>query len=203
MGQHPAQLRRGAGLAALVVAAAVLALLFAGRGGSSTAVRAIAWSKLPGLQTGPPPWGSDTGTLARRLPHLGLHRLSAEGTVLHIHQHLDLYVAGRKVALPAGIGIYDDSWITEVHVHDTSGVIHVESPTQRDFSLGQLFGEWGVKLTRRCVGRYCGRVQWWVNGKKRSGDPAQLVLRAHQEIVVAAGPPPFEIPRSYAFPPGE
>lgn len=182
---------------------AALALVFAGSGGGSTGGRTIPWSTLPGLQRGAPPWGNDTATLPGRLRRLGLHRLSAEGTVLHIHQHLDLYVAGRKVTLPAGIGIDDDTFITEVHTHDPSGVVHVESPALRTFTLGQLFGEWGVKLTRTCVGRYCGRVHWWVNGRKRSGDPAQLVLGAHQEIVVAAGPPPFEIPASYAFPFGE
>ena len=184
-----------------VAVAIVLAVVLTGGGGSSQG--AIPWSKLPGLQTGPPPWGNDVGTLPDRLSYLDLNQLSAEGTVLHIHQHLDLYVDGKKVALPAGIGIYDNSWITEVHVHDTSGVIHVESPKQRDFTLGQLFGEWGVKLTADCVGTSCGRLHWWVDGKPMSGDPAQLVLRAHQEIVVAAGPPPFTIPKSYAFPAGE
>lgn len=205
-GRNRTYLFGGAAVAALVVAGIVVAVVFAGGSGgtsSSSTPAAIPWAKLPGLQTGPPPWGNDVGTLPGRLPYLDLHKLSAEGTVLHVHQHLDLYVAGRKVALPPGVGIYDNSWITEVHVHDTSGVIHVESPTQRTFVLGQLFGEWGVKLTGSCVGRYCGHVRWWVNGKKMTGDPARLVLRSHQEIVIAAGPPPFEIPKSYAFPAGE
>ena len=133
----------------------------------------------------------------------GIRCEQMEGSVLHIHQHLDLYVSGKKVSVPALIGIYDNSYITELHVHDNSGVIHVESPKQQDFTLGQLFGEWGVKLTANCVGRYCGHVKWWVNGKQITGNAASLTLRAHQEIVIAAGPPPLVVPKSYKFPQGE
>ena len=123
--------------------------------------------------------------------------------MLHIHQHLDLYVNGKHVTLPALVGINDNSYITEVHTHDRSGVIHVESPNQRTFKLGQLFGEWGVKLTANCVANYCGHLKWWVNGQQITGDPAELNLRAHQEIVIAQGPPPLVVPKSDKFPAGE
>jgi hypothetical protein len=191
------------GLAAAVVVAVVLALVLTNRGSSNSAPQTIPWSQLGVLQTGPPPWNNGVGGLTDRLAPIGLSQLGAEGTVLHIHQHLDLYVNGKKVTLPALIGIYDNSYLTEVHVHDNSGVIHVESPTQKNFTLGQLFAEWGVKLTANCVGRYCGHVKWWVNGKRITGDPAQLDLRSHQEIVIAAGPPPLVVPKSYKFPAGE
>jgi hypothetical protein len=191
------------GVVAAVVVAAVLAFALTRGGSSSTAPRTIPWSQLGALQTGPPPWNNGVGGLTDRLEPLGLSQLGAEGTVIHIHQHLDLYVNGKKVMVPALIGIYDNSYLTELHVHDNSGVIHVESPKQQDFTLGQLFGEWGVKLTANCVGRYCGHVKWWVNGAPQTGDPAALILRAHQEIVIAAGPPPLVIPKSYKFPQGE
>jgi len=188
---------------ALAVIAAILAFALTRSSSSAAAPSRIPWSQLGPLQTGPPPWNNGVGGLTDRLKPLGLTALGAEGTVLHIHQHLDLYVNGKKVALPALVGIYDNSYITEVHVHDTTGVIHIESPTQRTFTLGQLFGEWGVKLTADCVGRYCGHLTWWVNGQRRTGDPASLSLKAHQEIVIAAGPPPLVVPKSYTFPQGE
>ena len=191
------------GLIAAIVVAVVLALVLTRGGSSNSSPRTIPWSQLGALQTGPPPWNNGVGALTDRLAPLGLSQLGAEGTVLHIHQHLDLYVNGKKVTLPALIGIYDNSYLTELHVHDNSGVIHVESPKQQNFTLGQLFGEWGVKLTANCVGRYCGHVKWWVNGKQITGNAAQLVLRAHQEIVIAAGPPPLVVPKSYKFPQGE
>jgi hypothetical protein len=169
--------------------------------GSAQAAQ-IPWSQLRGLHRDAPPWPYQMAQLPDRIRLIGLEPLSAEGQVLHIHQHLDVYVNRTHVVLPAGVGIYDNSFITEVHTHDTSGIIHVESPSVRTFRLGQLFAEWGVRLTSSCVGRYCGDVHWWVNGKPRRGDPAQLALRAHEEIVIAAGRPPARIPGSYAFPLG-
>jgi len=188
----------------LPIVIAVLLVFAALAGGSSAApARTIPWAKLHGLQTGPPPWDNGVRGLTGRLRLLGLSPLPREGNVLHIHQHLDLYVSGAKVTLPAYVGInFASQYITEVHTHDTSGIIHVESPTMRDFTLGQLFGEWGVKLTASCVGRYCGPLKWWVNGQRVTGDPALLVLRSHQEIAVAEGPPPLIVPKRYAFPAG-
>ena len=184
---------------AVLAAAAVALTALAG----AAAAAPFPWSKLPGLHTGPPPWSNGSTTLDRRVRLLGLHALGQEGAAVHLHAHLDVYVKGRHVTVPAGVGIDARSrFITELHTHDPSGILHVESPTQRTFVLGQFFGEWGVRLSSRCVGRYCGTVRWWVNGKKRTGDPAALVLRSHQEIVVVFGPAPFQLPRSYAFPLG-
>jgi len=192
------------GGAALVVIAVVLAVVLT-RGGSSgsSPPPSIPWGQLGPLQTDPPPWNNGSGQLQERLQPLGLNALAAEGTVLHIHAHLDVYVNGKKVAVPAGIGIYANAFLTELHVHDTTGVIHIESPKKQDFTLGQLFGEWGVKLTARCVGSLCGGVQWWVDGKKMTRNPSALVLAAHQEIVVVRGERPTVIPVSYKFPAGE
>lgn len=196
--------RRTLGLGAAVVAALAiaigLAVALSGGSSGSNPPPTIAWSSLPGLQTGPPPWGPDLQTLAGRVPLLGLHQLSAEGTVLHIHQHLDLWVNGTKVDLPANVGIDDNTFITEVHVHPGEpGVIHVESPVQKTFYLGQVFGEWGVRLTANCVGRYCGTLHWWVNGKPQSGNPADLKLASHEEIAIALGKPPAHVPSTYPW----
>lgn len=126
-----------------------------------------------------------------------------EGAALHIHEHLDLYVNGRKVTVPALVGIDPGAgFLTELHTHDPSGIIHVESPVRRPFTLGQFFCEWGVKLTATCLGRYQGRLSWWVNGTRMHGNPAQLLLQQHQEIVIAAGEPPHSVPTSYSFPAG-
>jgi len=126
-----------------------------------------------------------------------------EGTALHIHEHLDLYVNGRHVTVPALVGIDQQAgFLTELHTHDASGIVHVESPVVRSLRLGQFFCEWGVKLSATCLGPYRGRLSWWVNGVRRHGNPAQLVLQQHQEVVIAAGRPPTTVPTSYPFPPG-
>jgi hypothetical protein len=193
------------GLVALVVVLAIVLGIVLTRGGSksATSTRVIPWASIPGLQTGPPPWNNSSAVLADRLPILGLSALGTEGSVIHIHQHLDIYVNGKKVQVPALIGIdTTGGFLTELHTHDTSGVLHVESASKRDYILGQFFGEWGVKLTSNCLGTYCGNLKWWVDGKRMVGNPAQLILKAHQEIVIAAGKTPSPVPASYKFPAG-
>jgi hypothetical protein len=154
---------------------------------------------LPALQTGPPPWPAEKTNLRARLRVLGLPALSRPGTTLHTHQHIDVFVDGRRVAVPGGIGIGED-FISPIHTHETSGLIHVESPTRRSFSLAEFFGVWGVRLTKRCLGGKCDRagVHLFVNGRK-STDPNLIVLTPHQEIVVVLGRPPRPVPSSYSF----
>jgi hypothetical protein len=196
----------GGVVAAVVVLGIVLGVVLT-RGSSNAATTSstqIPWSQIPGLQTGPPPWNNSSAVLPDRLKLLGLNALGQEGTVVHIHQHLDVWVNGKKAAVPADVGIdTTGGFLTELHTHDTSGVLHVESATQRNYVLGQFFGEWGVKLTKSCLGSFCGHLHWWVNGKKMVGNPAQLILKSHQEITLAVGKPPFIVPKSYKFPLGE
>jgi hypothetical protein len=196
-----------AALAVLVVAGLVTAAVV-GRSGSGQAPGAA--GALPGLQTGPAPWGANTADLAARLRAIGLPPLSPmEGTAVHIHQHLDIYVDGRKVPVPALIGIDPAVGFAPLHVHDTSGVIHVESPTVRSYTLGEFFAVWGVRFTSTCLGGYCAagnrRLRVYVDGAPYRGDPTTITLEPHQEIVVAFGTAaqlPSPISSSYRFPPG-
>lgn len=197
------------GVVALVAAAGVVAL-FAPHRVDAEGTRAPA-PALPGELAGPAPWPANTGRLRARLRALGLPALGREGSALHIHQHLDVFVHGHRVAVPAGVGIAGDgSFISPLHTHDGSGVVHVESPDVRPFTLGQLFGVWGVRLTRRCLGGYCAsgadRLRVFVDGRELAGDPCRLPLAPHAEIVVAFGTAaelPRPLPARYAFPAGE
>jgi hypothetical protein len=192
-------------IAVAAVAAAVVAVVVARGGddnGSSSGDAQPA--NLVGLQTGPAPWNPGLDTLPDRLDAVGVNDLTAEGEVLHIHQHLDIFVNGKRMPVPANIGIYDNEFLTELHTHDPSGIMHLESPVAEHFTLGQFFGVWGVRLNADCVGGYCRQVTPWtvyVNGQPYSGDPARLDLKSHQEIAFVIGTPPKQIPRSYKFPP--
>ena len=96
---------------------------------------------LPGELKGPAPWPANTAELRPRLTALGLPALAREGRALHIHQHLDVFVEGRRVTVPAGIGIDPAAgFIAPLHTHDATGVVHVESPSAKPFFLGQFFG---------------------------------------------------------------
>lgn len=166
-------------------------------------------AKLPGILTTPPPWqanNADKG-VRLRLKAIGLDPLTAEGQAVHIHQHLDLFVAGEKVTLPAQVGIAaSGAFISDLHTHDATGIMHVESPTASTFSLGQFFAVWGVRLDAKCIGSLCAaadkRLTAWVDGNPVSADPTRIVLAEHQEIVLAYGTPaqdPKPVPKSYDF----
>ena len=158
---------------------------------------------LPGLQGGKAPWLPEWNHLAARLRADGLPRMGQEAFVVHIHQHLDLYVNGKHEPIPALIGInVQERFLSPIHTHDFTGVIHVESPTKRHFTLGQFFDVYGVRFSSSCVGGECGGAHVFVNGKEFLGDPRTVVLAAHQELVVAAGAAPKKIPARYAFPAG-
>ena len=195
--------------AAILCAAAVAIAVLSERAGGAGKAHDSGSPPRAGLLAGPPPWPANTAGLRPRLASLGLPALPREGTVLHIHQHLDLYVDGRGVTVPAGIGIdVGDGFISPLHTHDESGVIHVESPTLRTFTLAQLFGVWGVRLTPRCLGGDCtvgGRRVWIFLDGRQVHDAGRVVLREHQEILVAYGTRaqlPVPIPAGYRFPYG-
>jgi len=190
------------GGAAVVVVAVIVVAVALASGGSSAKPFYVDFSQVPNLQTGPPPWNNGVDHLQDRLKAAGVDPLAQEALAFHIHQHLDVYVNGKHVTVPALVGIFDNTFITEVHTHDTSGIVHVESAKNRPYTLGQFFGEWSVRVSADCLGRYCGSLSWWVNGVKQTGNPAELVLRPHQEIVIAAGKPPAQVPKSYKFPAG-
>jgi hypothetical protein len=53
------------------------------------------------------------------------------------------------------------------------------------------------------VGDFCGGLQYWVDGKKQAGNPADVTLAAHKEIAIALGKAPAKVPTRYSFPAGE
>jgi hypothetical protein len=167
---------------------------------------------LPGIQSGNAPWSVELSHLKERLSAIGLAALPQEGTTLHIHQHLDITINGSAIQIPSGIGINETAgYISPIHVHDQTGIIHVESPLIRDFTLGEFFDIWGVRFTKDCIGSYCASgttnaLRVYVNGQPFAGnDPRALVLAPHQEIAITYGSmsaASTTIPSAFTFPAG-
>jgi len=194
-----------------IMAVAVIGLLrygwYENRAPERTVTASIKEEALPGMQESLAPWPPELARLRERLDRIGLPALMREGTVVHIHEHLDIFVDGNPVAVPAAIGINNlEGFISPLHTHDASGTVHIESPTAQKFTLGQFFDVWGVRLTADCVGGYCrldGKtLQVFSNGQLVSGDPRALQLEPHQEIAIIYGQLPQSVPSAYPFPPG-
>lgn len=155
-------------------------------------------------------WPVEIANLAARLAADSMKGNTMEGQVLHIHQHLDLFVHGKPVSVPALIGInQSEKWLSPIHVHDASGVIHIESPFKAAFTLGEFFDVWGVRLTSECIGGYCAAgantLHVYVNGELYQGNLRTLSLASHQEITIVFGTKtevPATISTSFAFPAG-
>jgi hypothetical protein len=169
-------------------------------------------NNLPGVLKTPPPWARNEGQLQLRLRAIGLDPLTAEGQVVHIHQHLDISVDGKPVEVPGDVGIGpQNAFISDLHTHASypPGIIHVESPTEAQFTLGQFFAVWGVPLSASCIGSLCAKgskqLSVFVNGKPVPGDPTRIILDEHQEIVVSYGTKaqvPDPVPATYDWPEG-
>ncbi len=134
-----------------------------------------------------------------------------EGNALHIHAHLDVLVNGKKVPVPANLGIArSGSELAELHTHDDTGVLHIESPSKnKRFTLGEVFSEWNVRLNATQIGGLktdaARTLTVYVDGKAQTGDPASVQLTAHREIALVYGDKnaKVNVPSSYKFAQGE
>jgi hypothetical protein len=123
--------------------------------------------------------------------------------VYHIHAHLLVFVNGQPKALPGGIGIPGSTVVQSpqgpvaqggqciywLHTHAPDGVIHIESPTKRIYTLGNFFDEWHQPLTATEVAGAKGTVTAVVDGKPYAQDPRSIPLNPHTVIQLSVGAP--------------
>lgn len=171
--------------------------------GSSNTQAQLGFEGIP-IQTGAavaPASTTQTGTVN------GIQCGSKEQLAYHIHAHLTVFDNGQARSIPGGIGIPGSQVVqtTEgpvasggqciywLHTHAPDGVIHVESPTQRIYTLGDFFDEWHQPLSASQVGDVKGKVSAIVNGKPWTKSIRAIPLDPHQVIQLNVGSPvPFE-----------
>lgn len=119
------------------------------------------------------------------------------------YAHLQVYVDGRSRALPGGIGIVDEHPIATqqglfygaltcmywLHTRAADGLVEVEAPVSRRFTLGDLFAVWHQPLGDKRVAGAHGRVTATVNGRRWHRNPALIPLVEHEAIQLAVGTP--------------
>jgi hypothetical protein len=129
---------------------------------------------------------------------------------MHIHAHLDIFINGSAFTIPSDVGRIPDHCIYWVHTHDQKGIIHIESPENRNFTLGEFFDIWGQNFSNNQIFDNIVEesdnniLSVYVNGKKIStgNDYRQITINAHDEIAIVYGNPPASIPSNYEFPEG-
>lgn len=175
--------------------------------GSPTAPSAAAPSQAP-LELWPLP--DDPMGLARAA---GLESLTIESLEFHAHVHRDVFMDGRPVLIPGGIGIdiddpavkrfddpagvayggidepCEDPCISPLHTHGPDGVLHTESPTPTPNTLGEFLIEWNVTLP--------DDAKVHVNGDLYTGNVAEIELTDMLEIAIVMGKPPAVIPSEF------
>ena len=113
--------------------------------------------------------------------------LGPMGMAEHYHPELAIEIDDEAVQVPTNIGIDPMTGaMSALHTHSADGVIHVEADrVGEQFTLGQLFTQWDVHLTRSKLGGVSGTLTVTVNGSPYGGDPAGLVLAPEQRVVLS------------------
>jgi hypothetical protein len=145
--------------------------------------------------------GSDTSRGGQGQDVDGIKCESSEQLAYHIHEHLSILVDGTAQKIPAYVGIPGGPILPRciywLHTHDATGVIHVESPVVAIYTLGQFFDIWGQPLNSTRVATYpvTGQLVVFVDGHQYGGDPRDIALGVHTQIVIEIGrqvaPPQF------------
>jgi hypothetical protein len=195
----------------VVIACVVVAAVAAGAAGATAPARPVLWPAPP-------------DPMARTVA-AGLVPERHESFQHHVHAQLDVFVNGKHVRVPAGIGIdigdpavhvfpmpdgtkayggirqCPKACISPLHTHDDTGMLHTESASPVPNTLGEFFIEWGVPLTRTCVGGFCHltKPHVYLDGKPFSGDPRRIKLVDRLEIAIVIGKPPKAIPNKVSF----
>ncbi len=217
----------GVGVAMLVVIAGVgITLAVIRGGGGAPKLKLAALSTLGTLRPAPSPGpaGPEGVPITGAAPLAGVAAATggkvdgiscqnSEQAVLHIHAHLTIFVNGSPRQIPAGIGIpgarvqnsaqgpfvADGTCFYWLHTHAADGIIHIGSPVQRTYTLGDFFDEWGQQLGPNGVGPAAGRVVAIYNGQRYVGNPRDIPLNAHAQIQLEVSTP-LVAPQTITFP---
>ena len=204
-------------------AALVLVLVVSGCGGKKS-VSTVPAGPAPTPTKGAAPWPAPQNPMALTRK-AGLTPETHEFVFLHVHAHLDVFVNGAAVTVPAAIGININDpavkriqeangsvayggirppcarvCISPLHTHDTTGILHTEAKENQFNDLGQFFTEWNVRLDPKCVGGYCrpaAPITVYVDGDVYTGNPRQIQLEDRREIAIVIGTPPDSIPSRF------
>jgi hypothetical protein len=122
-------------------------------------------------------------------------QVAPDGPGYHVHAFIGMYLNGKEVALPDGLGFADPlgdgtfngvpNWTQyatkcyyEMHSHDASGTIHIETFTAPPgnqfgtvYTLGDFLAVWGIPVGPSNWGPLNGTVTIYTSGAVARGGP--------------------------------
>lgn len=101
-----------------------------------------------------------------------------QSAAMHIHSKLTLVVDDVPELIPSGIGD-TATCMAEVHTHDASGSIHIESAEIKQYTMGDFFAVWGKSIEREGYNLTAS-----VSGV-RVDNPSEIALQDNIDIVFA------------------
>jgi len=106
------------------------------------------------LVAGPIVWGfwyaSTLPVTKRTNRQVALSCTTDMATQFHIHPNLKIMINGQRAETPANIGVRLNC-MNPIHTHDATGILHVESPEVRDFTLSDFFAVWGKTFSQNQI----------------------------------------------------
>jgi hypothetical protein len=194
----PVKVQRGRDIPLLPIAVAGILLAFA--------VGVIIYSVVNNPKSANPP-----GTVA------GIPCDQLEHTQVHYHASLQILYHGNSVGIPSDAGRLSTCFYW-LHVHaESPGVIHIESPANQTFTLGQFFAVWAASkgtpepldathVSSLTLGPNDKLVVYVKEEGKDpvlyTGDPKAIVLKSHEVITLEITPPTQAPPPTFTFPSG-
>ena len=151
-------------------------------------------------------------------PAAGIPCDALEHTAVHYHAALQIINQGNPVRIPGDVGRLTTCFYW-LHVHaESPGVIHIESPKGRTFTLGDFFAVWAkskgtpepLDATHVSSFTLTGDQKLVVyvdlgdgaGPKVYTGDPAAIVLKSHEVVTLEITPPTVNPPPKVTFPSG-
>lgn len=102
---------------------------------------------------------------------IGQSEAQTDPIIIHKHPELSIIIDDKSFIVPSNIGINSSLWrdnsldeygmqampemgmsgMAPLHTHDDSGIIHVESSINRNYTLGEFFKIWGLDLQGKTI----------------------------------------------------
>jgi hypothetical protein len=176
------------GAAVILAVAAFLIAIVSGIGNSNASGNNITKQATTGQNTAPKIDGT-----------IGCNAM--QNVTYHVHAHVTVLDAGKPVLFDPYSGLnYNHDCRYWLHAHDTSGIVHIESPKTIHPTLKNWYDVMGERLTPTQLGtaklKSGQHLKIWVNGKPYQGDPRSIILTQHKDIWLELGPP-FKKPTKF------